>query len=329
MEVTQKLRHPAFRSEIVHQERRGMASRPVWEGHLRLSLVACPVRLFKATGEGDAVHFHLLHRQTLNRVKQQYRDPEDGVVERRDMVKGYEVERDRYVVVEDEELKKLKVESTKVIDIERFVDRGEIDRLYWEEPYYLVPSGKPAQEPFAVIREAMSGEDKVALGRLVMSQRERVVAIETRGRGMLLTRLRSHDEVRDEDEFFDAIPDVTISPKMVEIAKQIIAQQHGSFDPAEFRDRYEEAVRELIEAKADGAKLVTRPQQPEESNVVDLMEALRRSLKAPKPQAREEAATKREEGNDKPAAKQTGKAPPAPRRGGKDASRTARRRAAG
>ena len=120
-----------------------MASRPVWEGHLRLSLVACPVRLFKATGEGDAVHFHLLHRQTLNRVKQQYRDPEDGVVERRDMVKGYEIERDRYVVVEDEELKKLKVESTKVIDIERFVDRGEIDRLYWEEPYYLVPRASP------------------------------------------------------------------------------------------------------------------------------------------------------------------------------------------
>src|SRR3954462_14167639 len=140
MEVTQKLCVAAFRSEIVHQERRGMASRPVWEGHLRLSLVACPVRLFKATGEGDAVHFHLLHRQTLNRVKQQYRDPEDGVVERRDMVKGYEIERDRYVVVEDEELKKLKVESTKVIDIERFVDRDEIDRLYWDEPYYLVPS---------------------------------------------------------------------------------------------------------------------------------------------------------------------------------------------
>src|SRR6478672_6686252 len=177
LEVEQKLRNPGVRSEIVHQERSGMASRPVWEGHLRLSLVACPVRLFKATGEGDAVHFHLLHRQTLNRVKQQYRDPEDGVVERRDMVKGYEVERDRYVVVEDDELKKLKVESTKIIDIERFADRGEIDRLYWEEPYYLVPSGKPAQEPFAVIREAMAGEDQVALGRLVMTNRERVVAI--------------------------------------------------------------------------------------------------------------------------------------------------------
>src|SRR3954447_5323719 len=293
-----------------------MAHRPVWEGHLRLSLVACPVRLFKATGEGEgAVHFNLLHRQTLNRVRQVYRDPDDGEVQRKDLVRGFQIERDRYVVVEDEELKKLKVESTKVIDIERFVDRGEIDRLYWEEPYYLVPQGKPAQEPFAVIREAMSGEDKVALGRLVMSQRERVVAIETRGRGMLLTRLRSHDEVRDEDEFFDAIPDVTISPKMVEIAKQIIAQQHGSFDPAEFRDRYEEAVRELIEAKADGAKLVTRPQEPEESNVVDLMEALPRSLKTPKSQARKHEATKRPTRDDKPAAKQPGKAPPVPRRG--------------
>jgi DNA end-binding protein Ku len=305
-----------------------MASRPVWEGHLRLSLVACPVRLFKATGEGDAVHFHLLHRQTLNRVRQQYRDPEDGVVERKDMVKGYEIEPDRYVVVEDEELKRLKVESTKVIDIERFVDRGDIDRLYWDEPYYLVPDGKPAQEPFAVIREAMSDEGQVALGRLVMSQRERVVAIETRGKGMLLTRLRSHDEVRDEAEVFDAIPDVTISPKMVEIARQIIAQQHGTFDPAGFRDRYEEAVRDLVEAKAEGAKQVTRPREPEGSNVVDLMEALRRSLKAPKPRPDKEPPVSRETRPGPSPAKDSKPASTA-RRGGKDAARTARRRAAG
>jgi DNA end-binding protein Ku len=307
-----------------------MAHRPVWEGHLRLSLVTCPVRLFKAAGESDSsVHFNLLHRQTLNRVRQIYRDPEDGEVARKDLVRGFQIERDRYVVVEDEELKKLKVESTKVIDIERFVDRPEIDRLFWEEPYYLVPDGKPAQEPFAVIRAAMAGEDQVALGRLVMTNRERVVAIEVRGKGLLLTRLRSHDEVRDEAEYFDAIPDVKISPQMVEIARQIIAQLHGGFDPREFRDRYEEAVRELVEAKAGGAKLVKRP-EPRESNVVDLMEALRRSLKAPRPPSPEQQApARRAARRSQRIAKRGSSDPPAPPKGGKNEGRTARRRAAG
>jgi DNA end-binding protein Ku len=307
-----------------------MAPRPVWEGHLRLSLVVCPVRLFKATGESDSsVHFNLLNRQTLNRVRQMYRDPDDGEVARKDLVRGYQVERDRYVVVEDDELKKLKVESTKVIDIERFVDGSEIDRLFWETPYYLVPDGKPAQEPFAVIREAMAGEDKVALGRLVMTNRERIVAIEGRGKGLLLTRLHSHDEVRDESEFFDDIPDVKISAQMVEIAKQIIAQLHGKFDPSEFRDRYEEAVRELIEVKTSGAKLVKRS-EPSESNVVDLMEALRRSLKAPRPALPDEQAPARRAARaSQRLAKQGGTDPPAPPKGGKNDGRTTRRRATG
>ncbi len=262
-----------------------MALRPTWEGHLRLSLVTCPVRLFKAVGAGDSVQFNLLHRQTLNRVKQMWKDPEDAIVERKDLVRGFEIERDRYVVVEDAELKELKLESTKVIDIERFVAAPEIDRLYWDEPYFLVPDGKPAQDPYAVIREAMSGEGRVALGRLVMANRERIVAIEPRGRGMLLSTLHSQDEVRSEAEAFETIAEVKIDRRMVEIAKQIIAQAEGPFDPSEFNDRYKEAVRELIEAKAEGAgKVVHRPAPgPSESNVIDLMEALRRSLKAPPP----------------------------------------------
>ena len=268
-----------------------MAPRPTWEGHLRLSLVTCPVRLFKAVGEGEAVRFNLLHRQTLNRVKQMWKDPDDGIVERKDLVRGFQLERDRYVVVEDEELQELKLESTKVIDIERFVDGGEIDRLYWDEPYYLVPDGKPAQDPYAVIREAMAGEDQVALGRLVMSNRERIVAIEPRGRGMLLSTLHSQDEVRSEEDAFDDIAEVKIDRRMVEIAKQIIAQAKGPFDPSEFHDRYREAVRALVESKAGGEDMVHRPSPgPAESNVVDLMEALRRSLKAPPrgPAAKEE-----------------------------------------
>jgi DNA end-binding protein Ku len=265
-----------------------MASRPVWEGHLRLSLVTCPVALHKATQEGrGAVRFHLLNPATHNRVKQAWKDAAEGTeLDRRELVRGYEVEKDSYVVVEDAELEALKPESTKVIDIERFVAARAIDRLYWDQPYYLVPDGKPAAEPYAVIREAMQKEGQVALGRLVMASRERVVAIEVRAEGMLLTTLRSHDEVRDAAALFDAIPEVRISPRMVEIAKQIIAQAEGAFDPSEFRDRYEAALRELLERKAAGAKPVRRPEAPPEAsnvidlNVIDLMDALRRSLKS-------------------------------------------------
>ena len=260
-----------------------MPSRPVWQGHLRLSLVHCPVAVHKATSEARDVRFHLLNPDTHNRVKQAWKDAVTGdELSRRDLVRGYEVAKDEYVVVDDEELKALKLESTKVIDIERFVDASGIDRLYWDQPYFLVPDGKSAAEPFAVIREAMAGQDKIALGRLVMANRERIVAVEPREGGMLLTTLRSRDEVRDEDELFEDIPEVKIDARMVEIAKQIIAQSEAPFEPSEFRDRYEEALRALVESKAGGAKPAKgRPAPAEESNVIDLMDALRRSLKAP------------------------------------------------
>ena len=259
-----------------------MASRPVWEGHLRLSLVTCPVTLHKATQDSrGAIRFHLLNPETHNRVRQVWRDAvEDVEVARRDLVRGYEIEKDTYVVVEDEELDALKLESTKVIDIEKFVEARAIDRLYWDQPYYLIPDGKPAAEPYAVIREAMQKEGQVALGRLVMTSRERVVAIEVRARGMLLTTLRSRDEVREAGGLFDAIPDVKTSPQMIEIATKIISQAEGRFDPDDFADRYETALRELVERKAAGTRPVRRPEAPPEpSNVIDLMDALRRSLK--------------------------------------------------
>jgi DNA end-binding protein Ku len=260
-----------------------MASRPAWQGHLRLSLVHCPVALHRATSEARDVRFHLLSPDTHNRVKQAWKDAVTGDEHsRRDLLRGYEVAKDEYVVVADEELKALKLESTKVIDVERFVDASEIDRLYWDQPYFLVPDGKGAAEPFAVIREAMAGQDKIALGRLVMANRERIVAVEPREAGMLLTTLRSRDEVRDEDDLFEDIPAVKIDGRMVEIAKQIIAQSEAPFEPSEFRDRYEEALRELVETKAGVAQPAKgRPAPAEESNVIDLMDALRRSLKAP------------------------------------------------
>src|SRR3712207_3614816 len=195
-----------------------MASRPVWQGHLRLSLVTCPVAVHKATSEARDVRFHLLNPDTHNRVKQSWRDAETGdEVERRDLVRGYEVARDEHVIVADEEIKALKLESTRVIDIERFVDARGIDRLYWDQPYFLVPDGKAAAEPFAVIREAMAGEGKVALGRLVMASRERIAALEARKGGMLLTTLRSREEVRDESDLFEGIPEVKIDARMIEI----------------------------------------------------------------------------------------------------------------
>jgi DNA end-binding protein Ku len=285
-----------------------MASRPVWQGHLRLSLVNCPVALHKATAEARDIRFHLLNPETHNRVKQAWRDSVTGdELARRDLVRGFEVAKDEYVVMEDDELKALKLESTKVIDIERFVDAGGIDRLYWDQPYFLVPDGKPAAEPFAVIREAMAGQDKVALGRLVMASRERIVAVEVRNSGMLLTTLRSRDEVRAEEDVFEDIPEVKVDARMIDIAQRIIAQSEGAFDPSEFRDRYEEALRELVAKKAGGAKPArSRPAPAEESNVIDLMDALRRSLKAP-PAPRGTAAHRAEARPKKPAPRAAGK----------------------
>jgi DNA end-binding protein Ku len=298
-----------------------MPSRPVWQGHLRLSLVACPVAVHKATTEARDVRFHLLNPETHNRVKQAWKDPETGEeLARRDLARCYEVAKDECVVVGDEELKALKLESTKVLDIERFVDARAIDRLYWDQPYFLVPDGKAAAEPFAVIRDAMAGKGKVALGRLVMASRERIAAVEARDAGMLLTTLRSRDEVRDAADLFEAIPRVQIDPRMIEIAKRIIAQSEGPFDPAAFRDRYEEALRALVESKTAGATPArSRPVFPAESNVIDLMEALRRSLKAPPPAGgRSKARPTKAAGRGSAGADEAPPPPPPPhaRRGG-------------
>ena len=212
------------------------SSRPVWEGHLRLSLVTCPVSLYKATSEGDGVHFHLLHPETHNRVKQAWKDPTlpEGKQEiaRSDLLHGYEVEKGKYVVIEDEDLKAIRLESTKTIQIERFVDGGSIDRLYWDTPYYMAPAGRPELlEPFAVIRDAMQKTGRVALGRVVMTGRERIVAIEVRHKGLLMSTLHSYDEVRSDADVFGAIPDVKPDPQMVEIAEAIIDKAEGRVRP--------------------------------------------------------------------------------------------------
>jgi DNA end-binding protein Ku len=219
----------------------------------------------------------MLHKQTKNRIRMIPTDPETGPVDRSDIVKGYEVEKGHYVIVTDEEIRNVRLETTRTLDIERFVDEDEIDRLYWNDPYFLVPDGDMAVEAFSVIREAMEDSGKIALGRLVMHQRERLMALEPRDRGILAYSLRSNREVKDAGEVFDRIPDVKPNPQMVDIASRIIEQQEGPFDPSKFNDRYEEALRALIKEKEKGHK-IAKVEEPKEAEVIDLMEALKRSL---------------------------------------------------
>jgi DNA end-binding protein Ku len=254
-----------------------MAYRPSWQGHLRLSLVTCPVALYTAVNHGGDVHFHLINPKTNNRIRMIATDPDEGPVDRGDLVRGFEVDKDEYILLSDEDLDEVKLESTRTIDIERFVPADEIDRIYWDEPYYLAPDGKMAEEAFGVIREAMTRAGQVALGRIVLATRERLLALEPRGKGMLATTLRADAEVRKPSEIFGDIGAGKPDAKMIAIAEKIIDQQAGPFDPSAFVDRYEEALKALIAEKQKGHRPVAAT-APEDTNVVDLMSALRKSL---------------------------------------------------
>lgn len=254
-----------------------MAYRPTWQGHLKLSLVTCPVALYTAINAGSDVHFNLINPKTNNRIRMVATDPDSGPVERSDLVRGYEVSKGKYVLLSDEDMDAVKLESTRTIDIERFVPVADIDRIYWDHPYYLAPDGKMAQEAFGVIREAMQRSGQIALGRIVLSTRERLLALEPRGRGILAYSLRTNDELRSSSEIFESISTAKPDAGMIAIAEKIIQQQEGPFDPTKFTDRYEAALKDLIAAKQKGRKPVSAS-QPEETNVVDLMSALRASL---------------------------------------------------
>jgi DNA end-binding protein Ku len=254
-----------------------MAFRPSWQGHLKLSLVTCPVALYTATNAGGDVHFNLINPKTNNRIKMITTDPDTGAIDRSDLVKGYEVSKGEYILLTDEEIKSVKLESTKTIDIERFVPGDEIDRIYWDNPYYLVPDGKMAQEAFGVIRTALEKSGQIALGRIVIATRERILALEPRGKGILAYTIRSEAEVRQPDEIFSGISQAKADPAMIAIAEKIIEQQQGPFDPSQFVDRYEEALKALIEDKKKGHK-PAKVAEPDDTNVVDLMAALRASL---------------------------------------------------
>lgn len=206
-------------------------------------------------------------------------DPDTGPVNRSDLVKGYEIEKNRYVVVTNDELQSVRLETTKTIDIERFVDAETIDRLFWDEPFFLLPDGKEGVEAYTVIRDALADTGRIALGRVVMHTRERLLALEPRDNGIVVYTLRARDEVVSPADAFEHIPSTKTDRQMVDIAEKIISQQEGRFEPEKFVDRYEDALRGLIRSKEKGEKPVTAP-APERTNVIDLMDALRRSVKA-------------------------------------------------
>ncbi len=254
-----------------------MAPRPTWQGHLRLSLVTCPVALYTAVDSGGDVHFNLINPKTNNRIRMVTTDPDVGPIDRADLVKGYEIAKGEYILVTQDEINSVKLESTKIIDIDRFVAEDEIDRLYWDNPYFLAPDGKLAQEAFGVIRTAMEKSGQIALGRVVIGTRERILALEPRDKGILAYTIRSEAEVRSPDEIFRDISDKAPDAAMISIAEKIIEQKEGPFDPSQFVDRYEEALKALIEEKKKGHK-PARVAEPDDTNVIDLMAALRASL---------------------------------------------------
>ncbi|HEX3210410.1 MAG TPA: Ku protein [Geminicoccaceae bacterium] len=284
-----------------------MAPRSSWKGHLKLSLVSCPVRLYNATSRSEKVAFHLLHKDTHNRIQMKPNDPELGPVERSDLVKGFEYEKDQYVVFEQEDFDKVQIETSKAIVIEKFVDAQDVDPIYLDAPYYLAPDGAVAEETFRVIQHAMRDKDKVALSRIVLANRERLIALSCRDKGFLMMTLRTADEVRDSADYFTDIQDEEPEQEMLDLAEKLIEQKSGKFDPSEFRDRYHDAVVEMVKAKIKGQEPVLA-KAPERGKVINLMDALRRSLDEAKPPAESKP---RRAASDKAAASGRAKKPAA------------------
>jgi DNA end-binding protein Ku len=256
-----------------------MAHRANWKGFLRLSLVTCPIALFPATSESEKVRFNQINKNTGHRIKYAKVDAETGEeVESSDIVKGYQVDTDTYVQVSNDELENIALESTHTIDIDEFIPKSEIDNRFLIRPYYIVPDGKVGHDAYAVIRETIRSMDMMALGRVVLTNREHIIALEPMDKGLMGTLLRYPYEVRDEAEYFDDIKDVKVTKEMLDLAKHIVETKTGEFDPTHFEDHYESALTELINRKRNGEK-IKAPSAPRSSgNVINLMDALRQSL---------------------------------------------------
>ena len=276
-----------------------MAARPIWRGQIRLALVSIPVELYPATKSGAQIQFHQIHEPSGKRIKYEKVVPGIGPVDRDEIVKGYEVEKGQYVLLDPEEIESVKLESRKTLDLVRFVDDKDIDATYFDKPYYLVPADDLAEEAYVVLREALLAAKKVGVGQLAMRGQEYMVALKPCGRGLLLETLRYADEVHKASTFFRDIGDHKADPDLLDMAAMLIERKAGEFDPKEFHNRYVDALLELIEKKQKakgGRKIIEQPDEapPKGSNVIDLMAALKKSLgddkKAKKAPAKKESA---------------------------------------
>jgi DNA end-binding protein Ku len=259
-------------------------ARPYWKGYLKLSLVSCPIALYSATSSSERVAFRQINKKTGNRLKQQLIDEETGdVVDAADKGRGFEVAKRTFVPIEDDELDAISIESNHTIDIDSFVPRAQIDERYLDGNYYLIPNDRVGQDAFAVIREAMRGKDMVAMGRVVTAKRERVIMLQPWGKGLLGTTLRYPYEVRDPALYFDDLPDIAIPKDMLQLAEHILDTKAADFDPSKFQDRYEDAFVAMIQSKKAGMPQTAPKSAPAGANVINLMEALKRSLAAEAP----------------------------------------------
>jgi DNA end-binding protein Ku len=254
-------------------------ARPYWKGYLRLSLVTCPIALYTASSSTERVSFRQVNKKIGNRLRQQLvdevtREP----VSNEDKGRGYEYSKNAYILVDDDELEAVAVESTHTIEIDSFVPREQIDERYLDSPYYIMPDDKVGQEAFAVIREAMRGKDMVALARVVLAKRERVIMLQPWDKGLMGTTLRYPYEVRDAKEYFDDIPNVKVAPDMLKLAEHILQSKKADFDPSQFVDHYEEAVVNMLKKKQAGIPAPRERVSARPQNVVNLMEALRSSI---------------------------------------------------
>jgi Ku protein len=256
-----------------------MATRAYWKGYLKLSLVTCPVALYPASSKSDKTRFHQINRKTGNRLRQQMVDEETGrVVDKENKGRGYELTKGKFVEIEPDEIDAIEFENTHTIEIDKFVPEEEIDKRYYERPYYIAPDEQSGEEAFSVIRDAMKDKGRVALAGVIFANRQHILAIEPWGKGMLGTTLRFDYEVRDEKEFFKDIASHRVAKEMIDLASHILDSKAGHFDPAKFKDEYELALRKLVKRKAAG-KAIEPTETQGRSNVIDLMEALRESVK--------------------------------------------------
>jgi DNA end-binding protein Ku len=254
-----------------------VAPRAYWQGYLKLSLVSCPIALFPATSEREKISFHQLNKETGNRIRYRKVDAETGdEVSQDNIIKGYEVSKGEYIELDPEELEALAIDSKRIIEIDEFVPKSDIDELYMRDPYYIVPDGEVGQQAFAVIRDAIRKEGMIAVGKVVFTSREHIIALEARDKGMVGITLRYPYEVRDEKDYFDVIEE-KVPKEMLDLAIHILNTKKGEFDPDAFQDQYENALKELLRKKQKGEK-IERPKEPSRTNVVNLMDALRKSV---------------------------------------------------